>query len=160
MNALRGAAAGRALFQSKGDDGKKLPVVRAGSPTLICAQPIMDAGDSLDKRQGVCSGNVDLVTFFFGLDPYGKIILAYDDQRAQFSTEVWEDTSGITGDHLTLEADGTAVLHDDKGAPLCALGYSSPGLRSPKLVVNNMGAVSVRSAGTQVWTLDETSVCS
>jgi hypothetical protein len=122
----------------------------------------LDIGDSLGKEDAVCAGNVELAVYEFGLTKGGEIILWHHDHRTGVETVVWKDPSGLAGDALELEADGTVVLYDE-GVPLCALGTSSPGLQNPKLVVSVEGVVSVKSAtsgSTSVWTLDAaTSAC-
>jgi hypothetical protein len=147
---LRGAAAGRALGLT-------------GINPLNCVlRGKLDVGESLDKGEGVCAGNTELESHEFGLTPDGQIIVWHHDYRTGVETVVWKDPSGLAGDALRFEADGTVVLYDDEGAPLCALGEPTPGLQKPKLVVSVEGVVSVKAAGgsASLWALDAaTSEC-
>jgi hypothetical protein len=154
------SGAGRAL--RGGRDRRKLEPPKLGNPLDCILRGKLDVGEFLGKGEGVCAGNTELESHEFGLTPGGQIIVWHHDYRTDVETVVWRDPSGAVGDALTLKEDGTVVLYDGEGAPLCALGEPSPGLQNPKLVVSPQGEVSVKAAtsGTTLWTLDaEASVC-
>jgi hypothetical protein len=128
----------------------------AANPLHCVLRNKLDVGDSLAKKDAVCAGNTELEMYEFGLTPNGEIILWHHDYRTGIETVVWQDPSGLAGDAMELEADGTVVLYDE-GVQLCALGEPVAGLQNPKLVVSIEGVVSVKSAtsgSTSVWTLD------
>jgi hypothetical protein len=122
----------------------------------------LSVGESLGKGEGVCAGNTELASHEFGLTPDGQIVLWHHDYRTDVETVVWQDPSGLAGDTLRFEEDGTVVLYDE-GVSLCALGEPIPGVQNPRLVVSARGDVSVRAANggdNLLWTLDAaTSAC-